>query len=226
MSSFRTAGNTPIFVCVVKAVALTNSNHWCPNAERVFHMHKSRFSETIGGMNENDLRVNVVVPLLRATPDIQTVTDVHGQNERGLDAIFTTDNEIETITYGLQLKAGDIKGGGTGSGTVKEIVDQLLLADDFAHPVAVRNLGEVQIDRFVIATSGSISATAREEIARRIKKIPVLFWDGNELARRIHRHIPDIFEVKDSAAVTYLRGLESRLDLLDALDQIPGVAKR
>ncbi|HEY0780579.1 MAG TPA: hypothetical protein VGD56_21660, partial [Gemmatirosa sp.] len=185
-----------------------------------------RLWSEIASLDEHELRLQVVVPLLRATPGVSNVTDVHGQNERGLDVIFFVETAIERTCYGLQLKTGPISGGGTGDRTVKQIVDQLELATDYAHPIATRNAGEYQIDVLVVCTSGKISGTARAEIASRLKKTRVRFWDGDELIKQIHAHLPQLFQLTDGAAVAYLRALESRLDVLDALDQIPGVAKR
>ena len=142
-------------------------------------MTTRRLWSSIATFSEEQLRLQVVIPVLRATPGIVNVTDVHGQNERGLDVVFFTQTGIERLCYGLQLKQGSITGGGTGDRTVKQIVDQLQLADDFSHPVATLSAGVFQVDRFVVATSGKISSAAREEIARRVKKTPVLFWDGD-----------------------------------------------
>lgn len=188
-------------------------------------MATRRLWAQIAEMNENELRLQVVVPLLSATAGITSVTDVHGRNERGLDVIFTIDNAVERLVYGLQLKAGGISGGGTTSGTVKQIIDQLGLASEFDHPITTLQ-GEFKIDRFVVAASGNISSTARDEITRRVTKIPVQFWDGTDLVRRIHQSLPSLFEVSDGETAVYLRSIRARYDVLDALDQIPGVAKR
>lgn len=188
-------------------------------------MPSRRLWSQVTDMSEQELRLQVVIPLLRATHGISNVTDVHGPNERGLDIVFTVSSEVEELTYGLQLKKGAIAGGGTGTGTVKEVVDQLQLANSYAHPVTTK-AGTFQIDRFVIATSGNISATARDEITRRLGKIPVIFWDQNELMSRIHSTLPQLLEISDGETVNYLRQVRARYDVLDALDQVPGVAKR
>src|SRR5207302_9919179 len=137
------------------------------------------------------LRTQVILPLLAATPGLSGITDVHGKNEKGLDVIFFEDSQIEKTCYGLQLKQGDISGGGTGHQTVREIVDQLELAKDLVHPVAVDHVGRFQIERFIVATSGKISDTAREEITSRFSKIPVMYWDGVGIIRRINKNIPE-----------------------------------
>lgn len=188
-------------------------------------MKNRRLWAQISEMSEDELRLQVVIPLLRATPGVSGVTDVHGTNERGLDLVFFTENSVEPLCYGLQLKAGAIGGGGTGDRTVQSVVNQLQLAEDYTHPVLTKN-GEFPIDRFVVATSGVITATAREEIVRRVKKPPVIFWDGNELVRRIHQNLPQLFRVSDGASVSYLNAVVGRYDVLDSLDQVPGVAKR
>jgi hypothetical protein len=189
-------------------------------------MKGRRLWATVERMKEEELRRQVVIPLLCATQDVRNVTDVHGDNERGLDVVFFAETGIEKTCYGLQLKTGAIGGGGRGKATVKEIINQLELADDFQHPVATGSAGVFKIDRFVVATNGKISGTAREEIARRVSKTKILFWDRDELVRRIHQDLPQLFQVSDGASVAYLKILEQRLDVLDALDQIPGVAKR
>jgi hypothetical protein len=177
-------------------------------------------------MRESELRLQVIIPLLRATKGVSGVTDVHGQNERGLDVIFFVESAIERTCYGLQLKAGPISGGGTGDRTVKQIVDQLELADGYEHPIATKNGGTYRIDRFIVATNGPISGTARDEIARRLRRIPVQFWDADEIIRRLHESLPQFFQLSDVTAADYLQALISKHDVLDAVDQIPGVAKR
>jgi len=177
-------------------------------------------------LTEEELRTEVVIPLLAATPGLKGVSDVHGKNEKGLDVIFTQETPIEDLFYGLQLKQGNISGGGTGRGTVAEIITQLGIARDLDHPVAVAQRGRVRIDRFIVAASGKISETARDEIANRIGNIPVSYWDGTEIHRRIRSFLPELYSAKDAHAIPYLKGVIARYDQLDALDQIPGVARR
>jgi hypothetical protein len=177
-------------------------------------------------LSEHELRVQVIIPILVATDGLSGITDVHGRNEKGLDVLFIETGSIEKLCYGLQLKAGNIAGGGTGSGTVKEIVDQLQLAKDLSHPIPVAGQGRVQIDRYIVATSGRISETAREEIVGRVGRIPVVFWDGTEILRRIRKQIPELFNTSDGISVTYLKALIARYQVLDSLDVVQGVATR
>jgi hypothetical protein len=177
-------------------------------------------------LSEEALRRKIMLPLLAATKGLHRINDVHGKNEKGLDIIFFEKSAIQDVCYGLQLKSENIGGGGTKEGTVREIVDQLGIAKDLTHPVAVEGIGRVQIDHFVVATSGRISETARDEIASRIRGMPVTFWDGTAIERRTRELMPELFSVADGSAVVYLKALCGRFDTLDTLDQIPGVAKR
>lgn len=184
------------------------------------------FWQELEKMSEEDVRRNVLIPLLAKTPGIEAVNDVHGRNEKGLDIIFLEVGAIRRTQYGLQLKKGNISGGGTRTGTVREIVDQLGLAQGLEHSVAVGEIGRVQIEHFIVATTGRISESAREEIASRAGRIPVDFWDGSELVRRIGLYFPELLAAADAATVDYVRALIEHYDKLDALDQVPGIAAR
>lgn len=180
----------------------------------------------LGEMSEEDLRRRIMLPLLAATPGIIRISDVHGRNEKGLDIIFYEKSAISDVCYGLQLKKGNIAGGGTKEGTVREIINQLGIAEDLRHPVAVEGIGKITIDHFIVATSGRISESARDEIASRINKVPVTYWDGVAIERRARNLMPELFSIADGASVAYLKALAAKYDALDTLDQIPGVARR
>lgn len=182
--------------------------------------------ERFRSLTENEFRRDVLVPLLTRTQDVFQVTDVHGTNERGLDVVFCTVTAIRKTWYGLQLKRGDIAGGGSGRQTVKEIIDQLELASDFEHHVATPPPGKYTMDRFIVAASGRISQTAREEITGRLKPMPVDFWDLTEIVRRARDSFPELLQIADAELVTYLTKLRQDCQVLDALDQVPGVAER
>lgn len=167
-----------------------------------------------------------MLPLLAATPGLHRISDVHGKNEQGLDIIFHEKSAISEVCFGLQLKKGTIGGGGTNTGTVREIIDQLGIASEASHPVIIEGVGRVQIDHFIVCTSGRISETARAEISARFKKMQVTFWDGTAIERRARELMPELFSVADGSAVVYLKALAARYDALDTMDQLAGVAKR
>jgi len=177
-------------------------------------------------LSEDDLRRDILIPLLAATEGVSSVVDVHGKNEHGLDIIFFQESPIERLCYGLQAKKGNVSGGGTGPSTVKDLIGQIQLAHDLDHPVLIDGGTRVVIDRFIIAASGRFSETARTEIAARLQKIPVNYWDKDELLRRVRKSLPELLAVSDRPAVAYLKAVSTRFDTLDALDSVPGVARR
>ena len=182
-------------------------------------------SEMLPGLSENDVRQRVLVPILTRTPHISQVTDVHGVNERGLDIIFASEDGIRKNWYGLQLKRGNISGGGSGKRTVKTIVDQLQLARPFRHPVSTPPAGKYRMDYFLVATTGRISSTARDEIVRSLDPMPVDFWDLAEIVRRAKKFFPELLQTGDAETADYLKAIELEAETLDSLDQVAGVAK-
>ena len=181
--------------------------------------------EKLQALSEDDLRQQVLLPILRRIPNVKQITDVHGVNERGLDIIFASEDGVRTNWYGLQLKRGNISGGGSGKHTVKTIIDQLELATPYQHAISTPPAGEYQMDYFVVATSGRISATAREEIARRLNPLRVEFWDLSEIVRLAKLHLPETLQTGDAELADYLKAVMLEAETLDSLDQIAGVAK-
>lgn len=177
-------------------------------------------------LSEDELRRDVIIPILSKTPGVYQVTDVHGTGEKGLDVVFCTVDPIRKTWYGLQLKKGKIAGGGRGKQTVKEIVDQLGLANDHEHYVASPPAGKYRMDRFIVASSGRVSQAARQEIAGRVTPMDVEFWDLPEIVARARDVFPEVLQVADAEIVEYLKALKAQSEVLDALDQVPGVAER
>ena len=56
--------------------------------------------ERLPALSEDDLRQNVLLPILRRIPNVGQITDVHGVNERGLDIIFASKDSVRTNWYG------------------------------------------------------------------------------------------------------------------------------
>ena len=181
--------------------------------------------EKLQALSEDELRLNVLLPILRRTPHTKQITDVHGVNERGLDIIFASEDGVRANWYGLQVKIGNISGGGSGKQTVKTIIDQLQLATPYKHSVSTPPAGEYRMDYFLVATNGRISGTARDEIARRLDPMPVEFWDLSEIVRRARDHFPEMLQTGDAELANYLTAVMREAETLDSLDQVVGVAK-
>lgn len=188
---------------------------------------KKDVRERLGSLTENELRKEVIIPILERTPNLKQITDVHGANEKGLDVIFFAEDHIRRTCFGMQLKKGDLSGGGSKRDTVSQIIDQLNLASEFKHPVAIQPSGEYRIERFIVATNGRISTAAQDEIASRVNPIGVDFWDLTEILRRANEVYPEILQATvDAETIDYLKYVEAKCETLDSLDQLTGIAKR
>jgi hypothetical protein len=189
-------------------------------------MARRHLWKDLNELSEQRLRVEVILPLLQHTPGLESISDVHGKNEAGLDVIFFTRDAVRQTCFGVQLKRGNIGGGGTGSQTVEDVIGQLKLARKFKHPVAVGNAGSHRIERFIVATSGNITEGARREIAETLEGLDIDFWDGHEIVRRINKYYPDLLSGIDGRTVAYLNELIETYDRLDALDQLQLIQRR
>lgn len=180
----------------------------------------------LNDLSEADLRTRILLPLLQRTPGVEGITDIHGKNEAGLDILFFMTDPIRRTCFGLQLKKGNIGGGGTSKGTVEEVVQQLRLARKLKHPVAVGFPGQHRVERFIVATSGNITEGARREIADTLDEMLIDFWDGHNIIRRVRTHFPELLTGADALTIEYLTAAMAHCDTLDALDQIQPVHKR
>ena len=130
----------------------------------------------------------LLYPLLRRMGFL-FVRYTHGKREYGKDFTFSELTAFGTHRhYGLQAKAGDVKGG------VNAAIDELLgqLQDAFAMPSTELRSKEPRYiySTFIVAISGSFTENAREKI---VEKIPngllgsVFFLDRDRLTELVER---------------------------------------
>jgi hypothetical protein len=130
----------------------------------------------------------VLTPLLRRM-DFENVRCRHGTREYGKDFTFSEPTKFGTYRhYGLQAKAGDIKG--SVNAEIDEIIGQL--DDAFKMPYHELSSTEARyISTFIVAISGRFTENAQEKI---IKKIAhglhgsVYFLSGEQIRELIERY--------------------------------------
>jgi hypothetical protein len=130
----------------------------------------------------------LLYPLLRRMGFL-FVRYTHGKKEYGKDFTFSEMTPFGIHHhYGLQAKAGDVKGG------VNAAIDELLgqLEDAFAMPYYELGSREPRyISTFVIAISGSFTENAREKIVEKTPKGligSVYFLDRERITELVDRH--------------------------------------
>lgn len=138
--------------------------------------------------NEDKFCKEILRPLLNRMRFLN-VRYTHGTREYGKDFTFSEMTAFGDFRhYGLQAKAGDIRGG------VNSEIDELLgqLSDSFSMPYyGVGSMEPRYISVFIIAISGRFTDNAKEKI---VHKMPrgltgsVYFLDKESILELIHHH--------------------------------------
>jgi hypothetical protein len=133
--------------------------------------------------NENLLRKNVIIPLLRLK-GFRNVSDIHGSDEHGRDLVcFLNDRFGNRINFAFQIKAKKIHGNANRqSGGITSILNQIQEAFDtpFNDPLANEPM---RVHIMYVVTSKEISAQAKTTIVHgeRPYKKYIHFIDGGQL---------------------------------------------
>ena len=138
--------------------------------------------------NEDSFCRELLQPVLRRTGFV-FVRYTHGKREYGKDFTFSELTAFGDYRhYGLQAKAGDVKGG------VNAAIDELLgqIADAFSMPYYELGSKEpIYISTFIIAVSGRFTDNAREKIVEKMPKGAigsVMFLDRDRITELVERY--------------------------------------
>jgi len=138
--------------------------------------------------NEQLFSQEIIYPLLLRM-DFHHIQYSHGRREYGRDFIFSETTPFGgTRFYGIQVKAGDIRGG------VNSEIDEILgqLDDAFGMPFCeIRSDGKRYISEVVIAISGFFTDNAKDKIANKTPpsmRGSVHFVDRNVINELIQRY--------------------------------------
>ncbi len=152
-------------------------------------MVKAYTKEYVQSLGENELRTEVVIPLLRAMQF--TVYETHGALEFGKDLIlYNRDNTGETVYTAVQIKTKDIHGTISRQGNIRSIIQQCESA--FQIPF-VDAFGPAQrhVEKVYVVTSGRITKAAETIIANSLKNYgPVKFMDVERLVAQAEKLLP------------------------------------
>lgn len=130
----------------------------------------------------------VVIPLLKRM-NYGKVRYTHGVDEYGRDVIFSEINKFqEELFYGVQVKAGDVKGGANSQ--IDALIGQL--EDAFSMPIKI--LGDADkkyLSMFIIVISGNFKKNAKDKILEKVSKWNkqnVFFWDRDKIEELIRNY--------------------------------------
>jgi len=111
---------------------------------------------------EDDLRINVIIPLMKALGAIK-VEDRHGYQEKGIDVYFSYKNIFNKNKHcGIILKKGDIKK--SYGNDMRNITNQIEEALRFRLKNPLEFTSDIRISEIYIINNGKINNPAREVI--------------------------------------------------------------
>lgn len=157
----------------------------------------------LGELLEDDLRIKILIPLLKAT-GAHPVVDMHGRNEKGKDLYFSYKDLFNKDRHCcVFIKTGDITKSGkndirTFKGAIEEALDIPLSSPiDFA--------SKIYIEEFYFICNGSINRDANDYLSSEIfeeKRFRNLrIFDLNKLTEIVRKLIRDFSNSVDKTYV-------------------------
>ncbi|HSW63175.1 MAG TPA: NACHT domain-containing protein [Dissulfurispiraceae bacterium] len=176
---------------------------------------------------EQELRMDLILPLLREMIQHGEVHHVHGSDELGKDMVL-----VERDTWGdrsytaVIVKRGDITGAATGSGKwrvkVPEVVNQVVLAIHSGFHCLIQKR-KVSFSKIMIVTNGSISQSAASVLIETASKHGlnnITFKKDMDLVEQVDQHLPAFYQFRSGLVTRYMQALRDRCARLDELKRI------
>jgi len=120
----------------------------------------------LGGLLEDDLRIKILIPLLKAM-GAHPVVDMHGRNEKGKDLYFSYKDIFKKDRHCcVFIKAGDItKSGGNDIRSFKGAIEEAL---DIPLSSPIDFSSKVFIEEFYFICNGKINRDANDYLASEV----------------------------------------------------------
>lgn len=159
---------------------------------------------------ENDLRKNVIIPLLMKMHYFDCVEN-HHSNEKGKDIICKEyDERFDTFKYvAVIVKTTDITGSSSSSNSIFNLVVQVKQAINEPYK-DIYNLSEINIDKCIIITTGRIIPQALESIYNTLKrehldKLISVAIDIEKLLSLIDKNFPEYWLEDENELKFYVK---------------------
>jgi hypothetical protein len=159
-------------------------------------LRPERKQELLNRLNEAELSVRVLIPLLRSLGFFD-VEYKNGPQERGKDIVGWKPDELGHATWlAVVAKAKDINGAAQGNDSIITVVNQIeqALYDEIHLAPAVE---AIRMHRCWVMTSGRFVGDAMSKVAERLKQTGmsrVVRWvDGERLVRMIDQCAPHLW---------------------------------
>lgn len=164
----------------------------------------------LAGLNEDDFRNNVVVPLF-VELGMRRGKDVCGVDEDGKDTyLFTKDSLRANILYVIQTKRGDVKMSSKHTDNVLNLITQMKTALNTPVKDAKTHQKLYPVCVMLVA-SGEINKAAQEHIVDELQDHRIAFQDSDDLIPAIDEHMSELWLGIDTRRLPYLKALREYL---------------
>ncbi|UCH88073.1 MAG: HEAT repeat domain-containing protein [Thermoplasmata archaeon] len=155
-------------------------------------MNKKEKLKIIKKLDEENFTKRFLIQLFEKM-GFKNVVYNHGTLEYGKDIIYCEETKFHKQKYvGVQVKKGDIN-----TTVANKIFCQVAegLGDPFKD--LSNNNKEMQIDEFIVLSSGEIKGNAREKMSKSLKSVhidkPISFMEGREIIDLLEEYLPSAF---------------------------------
>lgn len=160
-------------------------------------------------LNEQEFRVEVLVPLLRRLGN-ERVRERHGPGEYGKDITFIEVRPLGNNYHAIVAKVGNISGAASGKANLATVMTQVNQAFD----IAVDDIEEkrkVPVSHVTVWTTGSISRNAVEQVVNSLSSEyrNVSFKDGEATVELLEEYYPAYFTIGDPYVSDYYTGAKA-----------------
>lgn len=179
-------------------------------------------------IDERELRLEVLIPILRQIPGVIKVIDTHGADEQGKD-IVTLEHDALGAPFltAFVVKAKKFSRAATQRPDTELLANvgvqvQMAVTSGFIWPEIdarqARPFGKI-----VIVTSQSLSHSTREYLRQMVSmyaNVTFQFFDETDLMRLVDQYLPDLYYTRNGALASYFKRLSARCTKLNEHERI------
>lgn len=168
--------------------------------------------------DENELRVELVIPLLRKMGHFSEVLDNQGPNEAGVDVIGVSTSPFTKPEYtAIILKKGKISLAAADRKNNLLMIVETQVKQAQLQPLSHPRLQDERCfaSRFVVLADGAISNRAEDALRSAFKELNIDFIGQDRLIDLIDEHWPEFYDDRRPFLSTYAKKLLDSLNIVD-----------
>ena len=180
-------------------------------------MNNEEKCRRLSEMTEESFRHKVIHPLF-INLGYTGYKDLHGHDERGVDAICIDIDKLgNTQLIAIQTKRGNLNMGSKASGNVENLITQARTALNTKISLVSAQQKRYPDKLFCIA-SGKINRKAQEHIIEQVEDRRIDFLDAEQLIDLIDEYCPEIWSNIPATLIAYYDSITKRVEGYDPHD--------